>query len=641
MVIVGQLPLFVGLSHEESLLVAGSSLLTEYKKGETIYAYGDAADAFYCVVTGRVKVFLIRSGGTEEVLEYLTRGKYFGILSLLTGEPHSVTAKAVNDSVLLKIRKEQFEKMMEKIPRIALHVSQTLSRRLRRKDVPEKRIFESTIIAVRGCAENIGATTYAVNLATALTIETKKNVVMVAVTAPGRHAAKPSGAHAADKPVLLDSPFFREDEVASAIVQNATGLGMINILFSSHDAARIKALISLLSYLTREYHFIVVDLSTHMGSAAIEIAKQSDFVHIITSQDHAGLDSAAKIAGELGAQGGVGELKVKVITAEYGPGPHVPADARMQIIGRSIFATLPDIKDGHADSGSPDGPRILSDPQCTYSRAIRRIARQMGDALVGLALGSGAALGLAHIGVVRILEREGIPIDIVVGTSMGALIGGLWASGMNADAIEKALSRYRSKLETIKLMDFTFPRRGIIKGNIVRNFLRAQFGRKTFYDLKLPFKAVACDIQTRQEVVIETGLLADAVLASISIPGVFEPVKMGDAILVDGGIINPLPTNVLSRMGVKKIIAVNTLPSLVDVAASKKKVTNIFDIIVNSAQASEYILAEISSQNADITLHPVVPTMDWYEFYESRQAIRRGEEEVMAFLPEIKELVSQ
>ena len=262
----------------------------------------------------------------------------------------------------------------------------------------------------------------------------------------------------------------------------------------------------------------------------------------------------------------------------------------------------------------------------------------MGDCLVGLALGCGAALALAHIGILRVIEREEIPIDIVTGTSMGSFIGALWASGKRSDEMVDVISQYKKKIMTFRLADLAWPTKGLIKGREVKRFLVSHFGDRTFYDLKLPLKIIACDIETREEVVLEEGKLADAVMASVAIPGVFEPVKIGGRLLVDGGIINPLPTNVLMRSGVAKIIAINALPSPDDIQKSTKKVSNIFDFIVNSIQASEYIMAETSCQDADIAMHPILSTADWYEFYEYDEIVKRGEEEALKFLPQLKEL---
>jgi NTE family protein len=199
---------------------------------------------------------------------------------------------------------------------------------------------------------------------------------------------------------------------------------------------------------------------------------------------------------------------------------------------------------------------------------------------------------------------------------------------------------FKRKIQTLRMIDLAVPRKGILKGREVKRFLLSQFGRTTFHDLRLPFKAVCCDIEKREEVIVSDGSLADAVMASVAIPGAFEPVTINGRMLVDGGIINPVATNCLIRGGVSKIIAVNTLPAPEDIQQSKKKVTNILDIIVNTLQASEYLLAEVSCQDADIAMHPILPTVDWYEFYEGQRVIERGVEEALKFLPQLKELAA-
>jgi predicted acylesterase/phospholipase RssA len=641
LLIIDQLSVFNDLSAREKLLVAANSVLVEYKKGDLIYAQGSAASAFYCVVTGRVKISVEWPLGREDVIDYLKRGKYFGIISLLTNEKHSVSARALNDSIVLVVPKESFDGMISRIPRLALYLSQVLSRRFRRPEVFGKRIFESMIVSVCGTTGGIGVTNYAINLAVSLKAETKKEVIFVEIGRPRENRAKSIGLKCQITPITLKSPFFKAEDISSHIEEHDLGPDIINIIHLPDDAQDAAYLIPLVTYLTTDYHYVIIDLPPHLDRTSFDVMKQSDFVHLLVPSNRKDLESASKLVAELDRYFAGSSDKIKVITMERSKTPVLPFSERTAVLKHDIFATLPDLAaDGLA--AEVDGPRLVAMyPRAEYSRAVRRIARQMGEVLIGLALGCGAALGFAHVGVLKVLRNEGIPIDIVAGTSMGALVGALWASGKSIEEIEESVSRYKTRLDNLKLLDFTFPRRGIIKGGVIRNFLAKEFGKKTFYDLKLPFKAIACDIETRQEVVLESGPLVDAVMASISIPGVFEPVRLNGRILVDGGIINPLPTNVLARMGVNKMIAVNTLPSPDDVIRSKKKVANIFDIIVNGVQASEYLLAEIACQSADVALHPIVPTMDWFEFFEGRKAIARGEEEAKKFLPDIKELISQ
>ena len=633
--IIDQIPLFASLSISDKKIIAGSSLIVEYKKGDIVYREGDSPDSFYCVITGRLRAYIAKKA-EEEDLEYLKRGKYFGIISILTGEPHSVNVQAVNDSIILKIPKDAFDKILKRIPGLAIHFSQTLSRRLKRKDLGEKRVFESTIVSVFGASDKIGATYYVLNLGVSIKIQTGKKVILLDMNRAGENISSFLGVKSELKPVVLDSPFFEESIVRANIFKHNLGVDIIHVLHNPNEPTH---LIPLLSYLTNDYHYVIVDLPGYLDDTIFESMKQSDVVHLITACDEASLGATGKLIGELKKSSSVIGQKIKMITSEYGVSlPCYAAGKDPVPVKRDIFATLPDINKTEYKIDELKAPIVMAYPDCEYSKTIRRVSRQLGDCLIGLALGAGAAQGLAHIGVLKVIERHNIPIDILSGTSMGALIGALWASGKNADEIEKVVSRFKTKMSVLRLVDLTLPRKGLIKGREIRRFLVSQFGDKTFRDLRLPFKVITCDIKTREEIVLEEGSLVDAVMASVAIPGVFEPVKVGERFLVDGGIINPLPTNVLMKMSVAKIIAVNTLPSPEDIQRSKRKFSNIFDVIVNSVQAGEYLLAEISCQDADIALRPIVPTVDWYEFYESEKIVKKGEEESLKCLSQFREL---
>ena len=250
-------------------------------------------------------------------------------------------------------------------------------------------------------------------------------------------------------------------------------------------------------------------------------------------------------------------------------------------------------------------------------------------------------MGLAHIGVLKVLEREKIPIDLVAGTSIGALIAALWAVGVNAAEIERFTKGFKSKLKTLSSIDPTLPVRGLIKGRGIRRALKHYLGNKTFFDVKLPLKIVACDIKRRREYVIDRGNLLDAVMASIAIPGVIEPVEYKGLQLVDGGIVNPIPVNVLTRAGIKRIIAVNALPSPEDIVRRERKKLNIYDIIVNSFQAMEFTIATNSCQQADVYLNPIPEIADWYEFYKAHTFIKAGEDQAKIALGKIKSLIKK
>lgn len=174
----------------------------------------------------------------------------------------------------------------------------------------------------------------------------------------------------------------------------------------------------------------------------------------------------------------------------------------------------------------------------------------------GLALGSGAARGLTHIGVLKALEEKNIKIDYISGSSIGALIGGAYAMGMSVAEIEKIALQTDWKLMA-KLMSPTLSLSALLNDKYLGEFLNTYFKDKAFDDLKIPFSAIATDIETGEMVVINSGSLLTAIRASISIPVVLSPVIYKDYKLVDGGLVNPTPVDVVKEQNVDKIIAVN------------------------------------------------------------------------------------
>jgi len=172
---------------------------------------------------------------------------------------------------------------------------------------------------------------------------------------------------------------------------------------------------------------------------------------------------------------------------------------------------------------------------------------------IGLALGGGSARGLCHIGVLKILHRYGIYPDYVAGTSMGAVIGAMYAAGHSPEEIEEIAKTTDWK----NIIDFTLPKAGLVQGRKVENMIRTSVFNKKFKNLDIPFKAVAYNLSNHQQVLFDRGDVAKAVRASLSIPGLFAPVKIGKNTYVDGGISNPTPFDVVREMGADIVIAVD------------------------------------------------------------------------------------
>ncbi len=662
-----QITLFTNLTDPQLDSISARARLVDQEKGEIIYRQGDPPDAFYGLVSGRVRVFVQQAGGKVETLEVLHRGDYFGTISLLTHEPHSVTTQVINDAILIKVKRPDFEAILKEIPEIAIHLSTTLSRRLRQKDLPVKRVFESTLISIYSPLKGTGRTMYAINLAASLKRETGKRVILLDLSPSGAEVCHALGMATCPVPIRLKGAAFDQARVSSAILDHpGLGVSILSIAYDPSFASDVTQITPLLSYLANLFHFVITDLPHEMDRLVFKALVQADGIHIVCEGSREHLAATGKLIEELQKTIQQAGDRIRVVVNEISE--QVPPEERVEILGHKVYATLPAVTAPPA----PGHPIVLAHPDWEYAQAVRRISREIGEVLVGLVLGSGAALGLAHIGVLKVLEREKIPIDLVAGSSIGALIGGLWAAGYGSPQLEEIAAQFRTKRSLIQLLDLGIPKFGILGGHQVTRLLRRYLGNKTFRDVKVPIKIVACDYGRRQLVVLEEGPLVQAIRASVSIPAIFEPVKINGRWLTDGGVLDPVPVDVLTGMGVHKLIAVNTLPSPQDIHRRHEELarerdrliqeakakgwfyslkfsfrrrcwrwidSNIFDVIMHTMQGMEYILAEAGCAQADVVLHPTLPRINWFEFYNVDQLIRRGQEETEAHLPAIKKLV--
>lgn len=255
----------------------------------------------------------------------------------------------------------------------------------------------------------------------------------------------------------------------------------------------------------------------------------------------------------------------------------------------------------------------------------------MKQTKIGLALGSGAARGLAHIGVLKVLERNNIPIDYISGASIGAVIGALYAATRNVAEMEKVVTEADWKLY-LSLIDPTVVN-GMIKGEKIKKFLRRFVGDMTFADLKIPLSIVATDLQTGEPVYLEKGDVAEAIMASSAIPLVFQPSKIDDRVLVDGGLSSPVPIDILRRHGMKKVIAVNLDADYF----SKRKVNlSVGELALQTIQLLRYHLAERDVKSADVVINPAVGDIIGHRFDVGAAAIAEGEKATQKFLTKIK-----
>jgi len=247
---------------------------------------------------------------------------------------------------------------------------------------------------------------------------------------------------------------------------------------------------------------------------------------------------------------------------------------------------------------------------------------------IGVALGGGAARGLAHIGVLQVLLENKIPIDYMSGCSAGAIIGALYCTGSDMYLLEKVLSNMNER----SILDFTIPKKGFIKGEKAEGIIKILTKNKSFEQCAIPFAVVACDLVSAKCITISQGQLHSAIRASISIPGVFEPVEWGEMLLVDGGVTNRVPIDAVRSMGANYTIAV-------DVAYrgwQREKPKNIVDILVQSFEMSNWETVQRLLIDSDVLLEPDVVDFNLTSLAQTAQCIKKGREATEAVIDKIK-----
>ncbi|MCB1087143.1 MAG: patatin-like phospholipase family protein [Verrucomicrobiae bacterium] len=281
---------------------------------------------------------------------------------------------------------------------------------------------------------------------------------------------------------------------------------------------------------------------------------------------------------------------------------------------------------------------------------------------IGVALSSGGAKGLAHIGVIQVLEESGIEVDAIAGTSMGAYVAAMWASGLNGEELEELAATVQDRGDLFSLVDpVFFPRRGFIQGRKIERRLRVTLGDRSFREMVKPLYILATEFEGFRRRVLHEGDVASAVLASIAIPGIVVPVTRDGIEYVDGGVCDPLPVGVLREMaGVDHIIAVNVLPTVEEFHLSRQNRPdcpelplwkrpfcwlnrqvnwfargNILDTLRSAAMASQMQVVEHSAQLADVSIRPVDPSARWHDYTSFRRYIDIGREAAQNALPEI------
>jgi len=282
---------------------------------------------------------------------------------------------------------------------------------------------------------------------------------------------------------------------------------------------------------------------------------------------------------------------------------------------------------------------------------------------IGLALGGGGARGLAHIGVLRVLEKEEIPIHLIVGTSIGALVGGAYASGINPDELQKKLDEYLNSTEfrssAIKAFEAAHAKGEVGLTQRIQTYLRNHFyliqamfkpgifSNEDFQttidyfipdiqieETRIPFRAVATDLVSGEQITFSEGPLRQAVMASCAVPGAIAPLKEGERLLSDGGIICRVPSSVARQEGADIVIAV-----VVDRGISSEELRTVVDVYLRVSEIMGERLKQYELADADVVILPEVGDLHWSSFSQAMSLIDEGEKAAREKLDDIRRLM--
>lgn len=276
-----------------------------------------------------------------------------------------------------------------------------------------------------------------------------------------------------------------------------------------------------------------------------------------------------------------------------------------------LFATL--LLSGCFHASKPVPPPIVAPPPVKLK--------------IGLALGGGAAKGFAHIGVIKMLEASGIHPDVVAGTSAGSVVGALYASGMDAFALQQTAFG----LDEAKIRDVRLFSGGLVQGQALQDYVNQLLHKQPIEQLKMPFAAVATELESGTRTVFVRGNTGRAVRASSSIPGVFEPVEIHGKHYVDGGVVSPIPVDAARQLGADFVIAVD-----ISAAPDGSNPQGMMNIVGQSIDIMGRQLAAQESARADVVIRPDLRGIGLTAFEQKNQAILEGEKAALAAVPAIR-----
>lgn len=637
--VLATIPIFSFLGRSELAAVQELFVEETHQKGDTICRQGEEGNTFYVVLDGEFDVLV--GAHDENLIAVLKRGDFFGEMALLQGGKRTATVVASRRSRVISLDRTAFNSLFMKNPKALEYFTRVLCKRLANMNKGEVMRGSTLTIAVGSKAGLKGRTLVSTYLAEYLQELTGHEILLVREWLSEKEQEGPLKR-------LLESDSLQDQfDLDEILPGERDGVSVLDLpARNGLPAARYaESASNLISNLTNHFPFMVFDLNTDIP-ALVESAPL--FADVLIE-----IVDAPSAPREQSSGNGTPKLRkfeiVNLFNTHSQPLPlnHcepfvIPRDAGL------LFGEPFDY--------------LRRNPRTPAALPIQRLARKILGASVGVALGGGAAFGIAHLGVLKVLESNGIPVDLVAGCSQGSIIGIGYAAGISVDEMIEMAQRLGRRQNALLPVDLTLTKPGLLAGDKFVEIFRPLLGAKlSFEDLVMPCRTVATDVEGGERVSIGTGSLVDAFRASASVPMVFSPIKLNDRVLVDGGVSDPVPAEIVNMMGADLCIAVNVVPPLkkgVENGISKAirmmswfnpltwiedsaGLPNMFDIIMNAMQTLQYELGNFKAISADVLINPELSDFTWVEYYRSDELIQRGMAAAEQAMPAIRRAYGQ
>ncbi len=632
--ILSTIPIFSFLGRSEIEAVETLFVESTRQKGDYVCREGEEGDTFHIILDGELEV-IAGQDASARVLSILKKGDFFGEMALLQGGKRTASVVVARRAKLVTLDRSSFNSLFLKNPKALEYFTRVLCKRVADANKGSVVRKSSMAIGISSARANLhGKTMLSRALAAVLHDLTGSDTLVVHLsTDPAEQNAQ------------IPQPGASGDAWERALDRIAEGVYALNAPIPSGQDLNYYAECgsSLISRFTERFPFIIFDINADHRGVMEAVDLFSDVY--IEIGDTAEPPKKSDASGKM--------MKYFRVVNRYN------MTSRALSINHSEPFVLP--RDTWLSHENPTD-FIRNNPRSGVGLPVHRLARKILGTTVGVALGGGAAFGIAHLGVLQVLEKHGIPIDLIAGCSQGSIIGVGYAAGITTKRmIEIALQLGHWK-NSLLAVDLTITRPGLLMGDsFVRIFEPYLSDIRTFADLLMPCMTVATDIESGERVPIGSGLLTTAFRASAAVPMVFAPVKMGERVLVDGGVSDPVPAEVVNSMGADLCVAVNVVPPLklgVENAVSKAvRMVNrfnpmsylngatgmppMFDIIMNSMQVLQHELGNFKAISADVLIKPDLSDFTWIEYYRSSELIQRGAEAAERAMPAIHRVLDQ